>query len=186
MNLRSQKGYSLVEMLVVMSILGVVMSALGALFVQSSNAQIDMNARFTAQSHARVALDRMRKDFHCASGATSSSSTSVSVNTPCIAGGVLTWCTTTVAGRVRLVRIIAATCSSPSTAASYSDDLIAGETYFAYQDSSTTSLAVLYVCLPVNPKKGATVSTYALQGTIAFRNSTRTGSGTPVTPPVCT
>jgi prepilin-type N-terminal cleavage/methylation domain-containing protein len=183
-NLRSQKGYSLVEMLVVMSILGVVMSALGALFVQSSNAQIDMNARFTAQSHARVALDRMRKDLHCASAATSSSATSVTVSSPCVSGGVLTWCTSTVAGRIRLVRVIGSTCSS--TAASYSDDLIAGETYFAYQASSTQSLAVLYVCLPVNPKKGATVSTYALQGTIAFRNSTRTGGGTSVSPPVCT
>ncbi|MDX6543114.1 MAG: hypothetical protein QOK32_717, partial [Gaiellaceae bacterium] len=86
MNLRSQNGYSLIEMLVVMSILGVVMSALTALFVQSSNAQIDMNARFNAQSHARVALDRMRKDLHCATSATSASSTSVTVSSPCIAG----------------------------------------------------------------------------------------------------
>ena len=184
MNLRSQKGYSLVEMLVVMSILGVVMSALGALFVQSSNAQIDMNARFTAQSHARVALDRMRKDLHCASGASSYSSTAVTVNSPCVSGGVLTWCTATVAGRVRLIRSIGASCVS--TDASYSDNLIAGETYFAYQASSTQSLAVLYVCLPVNPKKGATVATYALTGTIAFRNSTRTGTFVAATPPVCT
>ena len=184
MKLRSQKGYSLVEMLVVMSILGVVMSALTALFVQASNAQIDMNGRFDAQSQARIALDRMRKDLHCASAATSSSSTSVTVSTPCIAGGVLSWCTTTVGGRVRLVRDVGSSCSS--TDPMYADNLISGETYFAYQAPSTQSLAVLYVCLPVNPKQGATTATYALQGTIAFRNSTRTGTVTTVTPPVCT
>jgi prepilin-type N-terminal cleavage/methylation domain-containing protein len=183
-NLRSQSGYSLIEMLVVMSILGVVMSALTALFVQSSNAQIDMNARFNAQSHARVALDRMRKDLHCAASATSSSSTSVTVNTPCISGGVLTWCTATVSGRVRLIRVVGASCDS--TAAAYADDLVSGETYFAYQAPSTQSLAVLYVCIPVNPKKGATKATYALTGTIAFRNSTRTGTFAAATPPVCT
>ncbi|MDX6542830.1 MAG: hypothetical protein QOK32_433, partial [Gaiellaceae bacterium] len=87
-------------------------------------------------------------------------------------------------GRVRLIRVVGASCDS--TAAAYADDLVSGETYFAYQGPSTQSLAALYVCIPVNPKKGATKATYALTGTIAFRNSIRSGTFVAATPPVCT
>ena len=78
-----ERGYSLVEMLTVMAILAVVMTGLTTLFVQGSNAEVDMNTRFQAQQGARLALDRMRRDLHCGSAATSSSSTSVTITAPC-------------------------------------------------------------------------------------------------------
>jgi prepilin-type N-terminal cleavage/methylation domain-containing protein len=68
--LRRERGYTLVEMLATLSILGVVMGALGTLFVSATNSEADMNNRFRAQQTARVALDKMRREVHCASSGT--------------------------------------------------------------------------------------------------------------------
>lgn len=67
---RDEGGYSVVELLTVMAILGVVMGALTTLFVQGSNAEVDLNNRFRAQTEARAALDRFRRDAHTACAAT--------------------------------------------------------------------------------------------------------------------
>ena len=127
---RREGGYTLVEMLLVMSILGLVMGGLTTLFVHASNAELDMNRRFQAQQDARVALDRLRRDLHCASSASSSSATSVTVNDPCVSGGVLTWCTAALNGRTQLFRNIGSSCST--SAPKYADYLLSGRTYFAY------------------------------------------------------
>jgi prepilin-type N-terminal cleavage/methylation domain-containing protein len=67
-------GYSLSEMIVVMAILGIVLAALVQLFVSASHAQVDMNNRFQAQQNARLALDGLRREIHCASAVTSTTS----------------------------------------------------------------------------------------------------------------
>jgi prepilin-type N-terminal cleavage/methylation domain-containing protein len=182
--LRESCGYSLVEMLTVLVILGIVIGGLTTLFEQGSNAEIDMNYRFQAQQDARVALDRMRRDLHCASAATSTSSTSVTFTDPCVAGSTVSWCVTSLNGRQGLFRQTGATaCSSASQR--FADYVKTGTTYFAYQDSNTSTLAKLYVCVPVNVKPKRTVDTYALQDAIVLRNSTRTGSASTVTQPNC-
>jgi prepilin-type N-terminal cleavage/methylation domain-containing protein len=66
-----EDGYTLVELVVVMAILGVVMSGLTAVFVGGSNAEVQLNNRFRAQQDARAALDKIRGDIHCASKAQS-------------------------------------------------------------------------------------------------------------------
>ncbi len=43
--LRGERGYSLIEMLTVMVIMGVVMSSLTTVFVSASNSETDMNNR---------------------------------------------------------------------------------------------------------------------------------------------
>jgi prepilin-type N-terminal cleavage/methylation domain-containing protein len=68
-NVRAEEGYSLVELIVVMAILGVVLSGLTAVFVGGSNAEAQLNSRFRAQQEARAATDRIRGDIHCASKA---------------------------------------------------------------------------------------------------------------------
>ena len=65
----TEEGYTLVELLVVMLILGTVMAGLTTVFVGGSNAEIRLNRRFQAQQQARLALDRIRTDIHCASAA---------------------------------------------------------------------------------------------------------------------
>jgi prepilin-type N-terminal cleavage/methylation domain-containing protein len=64
-----EEGYTLVELLVVMLILGTVLAGLTTVFVGGSNAEIRLNRRFQAQQQARLALDRIRADIHCASAA---------------------------------------------------------------------------------------------------------------------
>ena len=61
-------GYTLSEMIVVLAILGIVLAAMVQLFVSASHAQVDMNNRFQAQQNARLALDGLRREIHCASG----------------------------------------------------------------------------------------------------------------------
>jgi prepilin-type N-terminal cleavage/methylation domain-containing protein len=64
-----EDGYSLVELLVVMVILGTVLASLTTVFVSGSKAEVALNQRFQAQQQARLALDRIRADIHCASAA---------------------------------------------------------------------------------------------------------------------
>jgi prepilin-type N-terminal cleavage/methylation domain-containing protein len=64
-----EDGYSLVELIVVMAILGVVLSGLTTVFVGGSTAEAQLNHRFQAQQESRAALDRIRTDIHCASSA---------------------------------------------------------------------------------------------------------------------
>jgi prepilin-type N-terminal cleavage/methylation domain-containing protein len=64
-----EDGYTLVELVVVMAILGVVMAGLTAVFVGGSNAEVQLNNRFQAQQEARASLNRIRGDIHCASKA---------------------------------------------------------------------------------------------------------------------
>src|SRR2546421_7368546 len=125
--LRGEAGLSLVEMLVVLVILGVVLGGIATLFEQGTKAELDMNFRFQAQQDARVALDRMRRDLHCASVATSSSSTSQTFTDPCVTGSTLTWCVVSANGRQGLYRQAGAgACNSSSQ--KFADYLRAGST----------------------------------------------------------
>ena len=64
--LREERAYTLVELITVMLIMSIVMTGISTVFVQGSNAELDMNQRFQAQANARLALDTFRKDAHCA------------------------------------------------------------------------------------------------------------------------
>lgn len=77
-----ERGYTLMELLVVMTILGLVMGGLATIFVSGGTAELDLNRRAQAQDQARLALDRIRGDVHCASAAVSSASqSSMAINT---------------------------------------------------------------------------------------------------------
>ena len=64
--LRRESGYSLIEMLTVMMIMGTVFAGLTQVFTSASKADIDMQNRFTTQLQTRLALDKLRTDVHCA------------------------------------------------------------------------------------------------------------------------
>jgi len=183
--LRSERGYTLVEMLTVLVIMGVVTGSLTTLFVQASNAESDMNNRFQAQLTARLALDKMRREVHCASVATpagSSSSVTLTLPSYCKTGsGSITWCTRNVStNRYALYRVVGATCTggvmwadylSPSSTATACSGALC---IFSYTGQSSTSLATLSVDFPVNVKPTKTVELYELTDNIVLRNSTRT------------
>ena len=68
--LADESGFTLIEMLVVLAILGIVLAALTGLFVSATRTAADQNMRFQAQQQARLALDKLRREIHCASAAT--------------------------------------------------------------------------------------------------------------------
>ena len=68
--LRGRGGYTLIELIVVLSIFMLIVTALTKLFTSGARAELDMNRRFQAQQNARLALDRMRRELHCASAIT--------------------------------------------------------------------------------------------------------------------
>ena len=89
--LRGERAYSMVELITVMVIMSIVMTGISTVFVQGSNAELDMNNRFQAQAHARLALDTLRKDIHCARSVTNPTTltaqaspvSSISMVSPC-------------------------------------------------------------------------------------------------------
>jgi len=182
--LRGERGYSLIEMLIVLSIMSVVMGALTTVFVQASNSELDMNNRFQAQQESRLALDKMRREVHCGSVATpAGSSSSVTLTLPayCKTGsGSITWCTRNVStNRYALYRVVGVTCSGGVKWADYlvptSSATVCSGTLciFTYQAQSTSSLAKLHVDFPVNVKPSKSVELYELADDIVLRNSTR-------------
>ena len=172
--MRDERGYTLVEMLTVLVVFGTVMSALLVLLVQGTNAEVDMNNRFQAQQAARVALDKIRREAHCATAVTVSSASSVTLNLPsyCPTGnGSVTWCTVSLGtSRYGLYRKVGAACDS--TGVRWADRLTSANV-FSYAAQSPTSLAKLSVDFPVNAKPSRTVDTYELKDDIVLRNSTR-------------
>jgi prepilin-type N-terminal cleavage/methylation domain-containing protein len=181
MRTRGEGGYSLVEMLTVLSIMSVVLTGLITLFVQASNAQLDMNRRFEAQQDARVALDKMRREIHCASQASASGagpSAAVTLRLPAqcpTSGGSqadVTWCSVSVAtSRWALYRKGGSTCDN--TGVRWADRLTVA-TPFDYQTQSASQLARLRIELAIDVKPGDTTPTYRLCDTITLRNSART------------
>jgi prepilin-type N-terminal cleavage/methylation domain-containing protein len=185
-----ERGYTLVELLVVIVILGVVMEGLTTMFVTASNAQVDMNNRFQAQQTARVALDKIRREVHCASGAGSTSAnTQVSLVTLSIAtycktysgSTTVTWCTrasSTSGYALYRINASSATCTG---GVKWADNLQASSTaptcsgalcIFNYQ-TQTSMLARLHVDLPVNVRPKKSIETYELIDDLVLRNSAR-------------
>ena len=172
--MRDERGYTLVEMLTVLVIFSTVMSALLVLLVQGTNAELDMNNRFQAQQDARLALDKIRREAHCATAVSVSSASSVTLSLPsyCPTGnGSVTWCTASIgASRYGLFRKTGAACDA--TGVRWADHLTTANV-FGYAAQSPTSLAKLSVDFPIDVKPSRTVGTYELKDDIVLRNSTR-------------
>lgn len=181
--LRREAGYSLIEMLVVLTIMGVVMTGLTTAFVAGSTGENDMNRRFQAQQDTRVALDRIRGDIHCATSATlttvAGTPTTYKVQLTAPSGAscaTVSWCTVSVGGsstRFALYRQVGTTCSSAG-GLRIADYLTQANAFPTYTAQSTSSLASLSVDFEVSIKGSQQVANYKLADTIFLRNSTRT------------
>jgi prepilin-type N-terminal cleavage/methylation domain-containing protein len=185
---REERGYTLIEMLTVMIIMGIVMGSLTTVFVSASNSESDLNRRFQAQLTARLSLDKMRREVHCASvvstaSPSTSSASSITITLPsyCKTGsGSITWCTRNVAtNRYALYRVAGTSCSGGTKWADYlapssSAPVCSGALcIFSYTAQSTASLAKLHVDFPVNIRPTKTVDLYELTDDIVLRNSSR-------------
>jgi type II secretory pathway pseudopilin PulG len=165
-----ERGYSLVELLQVAVILAVVLGALTTVFVRAMNSELEMNQRFLAQQEARVAVDKMRREIHCASAITpagNSQSITVTVPSQCpTAGGALTTVVYDVqpvsAGRWQLRR-----------AGVKVADYVTAANAFTYTAPATGKLGNLRVELPINVRANQSGQTWRLVADIVLRNTTR-------------
>jgi prepilin-type N-terminal cleavage/methylation domain-containing protein len=95
-----EDGFTLAELLVVLAILGIVLAALTTLFTGGLTAATDQTNRTQAQQDVRLALDKLRREIHCASSMTPTSgypvsSVTVTLGSWCnVPGGAptVTWC----------------------------------------------------------------------------------------------
>ena len=172
--LRGEAGYNLVEMITVMVIMTVVFAGITTVFVAGSKAQSDQERRFQAQVTTRLALDKIRRDIHCASDVTPFATTAVTLKVPSGCGGDVSWCTAAVSGytsRYRLYRQAGATCDS--TGVMVADYLTSGDVFPAFAHATgCLCLASLQVDFNVSVT-GTSVGAYDLTDTIFLRNSTR-------------
>ncbi len=165
--LRAERGYSLVELLVVLVILGIILGSLTTVFVQGSNAELDNNRRFQAQLQATAAFDRLRRDVHCASSASVGGTTMTL--TGCGTGDV-SWCTIGSGSRYALYRLAGTTCNS--TGKLYADYLTSSAVFSYTPPVAGSSLAKVHADVRVNvdPTK---VDSFELVDDIVLRNSLR-------------
>jgi prepilin-type N-terminal cleavage/methylation domain-containing protein len=191
---RGEGGYTLIEMLVVLVIMGIVMGSLTTLFVTASNSELDMNNRFRAQQNARLALDKFRREVHCASTVSLGSAASpsgplaaasitikfpsgckASATAPLCSGSTtlwcVTWCTQGSSTRFGLYRVTGETCTGGTKYADY----LTLPNDFNYTAAAAGSglLPKVNVDFPVNVKPAKTVEAYELKDDVVLRNGTR-------------
>jgi prepilin-type N-terminal cleavage/methylation domain-containing protein len=167
---RSEGGYTLIELTTVMAILGIVVGALTTLFVRAMNAEVDANRRFKAQQDARVAVDKMRRELHCASAVSPAGlSSSISVTLPgqCpTAGGAQTTVTYDVVGSGQRFQLRRNTVQ-------LADFVTVQNAFYYTAPVSGTSLGKLRVTLPINSEPANGIKEWKLVADIVLRNTTR-------------
>jgi prepilin-type N-terminal cleavage/methylation domain-containing protein len=172
---RGESGYSLIEMLTVMVIMSVVFAGITTAFVSGSKAQAEQERRFQAQVTTRLAVDKIRRDIHCANDVTPFSTSAVTLKIAAACGGDVSWCTAQVPGfstRYRLYRALGTTCSAAS-GVQVADYLTSGDVFPAFAHvTGCGCLASLQVDFTVSVK-GNSLGAYELSDTVFLRNSTR-------------
>ena len=174
---REESGFTLIELITVLGMLVIVMTALSYALIAASKAEEDMNRRFASQINARIALDQLRREIHCASAVTpTGASATITIvlgsRCPSAAGGTtVSWCTTGTGTRYSLHRLVGVTCDATGKKAV---DYLTTGTVFSFAPQSVTSLAVLSVTLPVNSRPASGLPDYRLTDDIVLRNSSRT------------
>jgi type II secretory pathway pseudopilin PulG len=195
--LAGEEGISLTELIVVVAILGTIIAGLSQLFVSASNSQVDQTNRVRAQIDGRIALDKLRREIHCASavspnpnGTWPTRAVTILVPSSCATyvSGIasITWCTTGGAAPYTLRRYphtsdlstqaYANACANTgSGVTSWTSSVTAttsvtgGQIFRSYTASSGTTIASMAVDLPI--KQGNTV--FDLTDNIALRNTPR-------------
>jgi prepilin-type N-terminal cleavage/methylation domain-containing protein len=163
-----ERGYTLVELLTVTVILSVVMTGLTVLFVQATNAELQMNKRFQAQQEARVAIDRMRREIHCAKAVTpAGASAAITVTIP-------SQCPTSGGAEITVVydtQLVSAGRYQLRRAGVRIADYVRVGSVFTYTAPTTESLGKLRVDLPINIQPPGAGSNWELVADMVLRNT---------------
>jgi hypothetical protein len=140
---------------------------------------LDMTRRFAAQQDMRLALDKLRREIHCANnvaGAPPTSSIVISLGSYCPSNGTgadveVTWCTKGSGGRFALWRYNGTACSG--TGRKEADYLTIDQIFTAYAPPASGGLGKLSVLLPVDVDASDAKQRYVLKDDIALRNTLR-------------
>jgi prepilin-type N-terminal cleavage/methylation domain-containing protein len=191
--LASSHGFTLVEMLATLVILGIVIGGLTDVLVSSTHDELDLNRRFTAQEQGRIALNRLRREIHCGSRLTQTGGGALASGTPysgvaiklggyCFTGGdpnstvYAGWCTRSSApsGTYALYRVTGSSlpvdCSTGGS--SVASGLTTSSPFSLPTTQPTGTLPTVHVDLSLNPDPGKS-GTYHLDDDIALRNGIR-------------
>jgi len=174
-----------------MVVLLVVLTPLSNSFVSALGAQVDQTRRFDAQENARQALERMRKDIHCAHGVTDPfandydgqtivmTETNVTGTAECPGlvqtnASAVQWCTIPVEGatdRYRLYRENDPNLTCSGSASTFMVDYLTQANLWASPTCVTAQYPTVSVTMPVNvdPVRHSP-STYTLSDQVALRN----------------
>jgi prepilin-type N-terminal cleavage/methylation domain-containing protein len=185
-----QGGFTLVELVIVMVILLIVLAPLTASFASGMIAQVDQTNRFDAQENARQALDRMRKDIHCAHGVTDPYTNSWGGQTLVLTqtnatgtaecpglvqtnASAVQWCTIPVAGatdRYQLYRENDPDATCDGSISTFMVDYLTRADIWASPTCITSQFPTVEVTMPVDVDPSKRPGAYTLSDQIALRN----------------
>ena len=186
--MKAEHGYSLIELLVTMVTLSVVLSGLTTVFISGSSAEVSLDQRFQGQQNARLALDRLRVDIHCASAAqaqTINTYPGIKLNiSNCSTTSPVSYCVVQYSSSPLRYQLFRATgtgstdCTSSDTTRVLIADYLTSSSVFTTSAIPQYSLQRVAIDLKVdaNPKS-TTLYSYELTDSIVARNSTRCTSG---------
>jgi Tfp pilus assembly protein PilW len=176
--LRSRDGYTLLELIVVLSIFMLVVTALTSLFTSGAKAELDLNRRFEAQQNARLALDRLRRELHCSDGITASAgvpvaSITVSLPSQCPSAGgqnrsIVYDMSLVAEDRWKMRRTVNGVTVPIADYITQPDGLV-----FTYSPPSASARGTLHVDLPVNLHPNEGWKQWRLVDDIVLRNTLR-------------
>ena len=175
-------GYTLSEMIVVLAILLILVTALTQLFMSATKAQVDMDKRFQAQQNGRIALDRMRQEIHCAKGVVGTPTTSsITITLPADcptnttgAENPFTWCSVGAGAPYALMRYPGLGCTG--TGRKWADNLKTPAVFspvYTAPAVGSGNLGTIPVDLVIDLTPGDTKQRYELKDEIVLRNTPR-------------
>lgn len=170
-----ERGITLIELLTAMAIMMIIISTLAGVFVSGSNAEVDLRMRFDAQSSARIAMEKLRREIHNTCSVTLSSATTVTLYSEDSSAGYTctlanTWCTVGSGSRYGLYRKSGTTCDNTGVRWA---DYLTSSSVFSYTAPSSGTLPKVGVDMSVDIRPASTPRVYRLQDAIAVRNYLR-------------
>jgi prepilin-type N-terminal cleavage/methylation domain-containing protein len=177
-----EQGYSLIELLVTMVILSIVLASLTTVFLSGTSAEASLNRRFQAQQNARMGLDRIRTDIHCATAAQAQTINTypglkLAVGNCYAATPTVSWCAVLVStGRYALYRSTttgATTCTSSDANRLLIADYLTTSAAFTTATIQQFTLQRVGIDFKVSANRTTTQDVYELTDSIVARNAAR-------------
>ena len=198
-DVRGESGFTLIELVVTMSLLLIVVGTLTGALISATNTEADQNNRFQTQQQARLGLAKLTREIRCADtlqamdasgnpatlGSTAAPGMILTLPAGCPTGGATAvtakWCTVAEANGTRydLYRTTATTCSA-ATGVRWASSLVSNTPFSlpaAGTNGSQSHYPLVHIDLTVDTRSNSTIGVYELTDDVAALNATRSMSG---------